>query len=63
MKNWRKNMSKQYLVEVTMTGEQWIEADSEAEAIEKAKDDPFYVLQYTGDVTYTNVWDVREEEE
>lgn len=56
-------MSKQYLVEVTMTGEQWIEADSEAEAIEKAKDDPFYVLQYTGDVTYTNVWDVREEEE
>lgn len=30
-------MSKEYLVEVTMTGEQWIEANSEAEAIKKAK--------------------------
>lgn len=56
-------MSKQYLVEVTMTGEQWIKADSEAEAIEIAKDDPFYVFQYTGEVTYTNVWEVEELEE
>lgn len=56
-------MSKEYLVEVTMTGEQWIVADSEAEAIEKAKDDPFYVLRYTGDVTDFDVQDVEELEE
>lgn len=56
-------MSKQYLVEVEMAGHQWIVANSEAEAIKKAKDDPFHVLQYTGEVTDINVWDEEELEE
>lgn len=55
-------MTKKYLVEVTMAGAQWIEADNESEAIEKAKDDPFCALQYTGNVTFVDVIEVEEAE-
>lgn len=56
-------MSKRYLVEVTMSGMQWVEADNESEAIEKAEDDPFSILQFTGSVDFAGVLEVEELEE
>lgn len=55
-------MSNEYLVEIVMNGSQWVEAESEEQAVEKAKDDPFHILQFTGDVTFAEVVDVQEEE-
>ena len=56
-------MSKRYLVEVTMSGAQWVEADSESEAIEKTADNPFHILQHTGNVDFAGVIKVEEMEE
>lgn len=55
-------MSKEYLVAIEMHGEQWVEAESEEQAVEKAKDDPFHILQFTGDVTFAEVIEEADDE-
>ncbi len=56
-------MSNEYLVAVTMSGHQWIEAESEDEAMDIVGNNPIPILVNVGEIEDVDVLDVIEAEE